>query len=118
MNYEHDLERLVNTTAHALQTAAVVGTQFWMNRPKPLKVEIKTAAADAADAHKAIKQGADRQEVLKTIRTGEVYQRVAKAGGDAQKYSRLIMQRAEINHAVEIMPTQAPAFVKTPKKVL
>lgn len=118
MNEEHDQERLVNTATHALQTAAVVGTQLVMNRPKPLKVEVKTAATDAADAHKAIKQGADKQEILKTIRTGEVYQRVAKAGGDAQKYSRLIMQRAEINHAVEMMPTQAPTQVKTPKKVL
>lgn len=117
-NYEHDQERLASAATHALQTAASIGAQLWMARSKPVKVEIKTAAQDAQDAHKALQQGTPKQEISKNIHQGEVYQRVKKAGGDAQKYERLIMQRAEINHAVELMPSQSPSQVRTPKKTL
>lgn len=117
-NYEQDQERLVNTASQAISTAVSVGSQLWMSRRKPLKVEVKTANQDAQDARQAMQQGTSKQEIAKSIRTGEVYQRVAKAGGDADKYERLIMQRAEIDHAVELMPTKAQAQVKTPKKTL
>lgn len=117
-NYEHDQERLASAAAHTLQTAAVVATQLWMGRSKPLKVEMKTADQDAQNVRKAIQQGTPTQEVVKSIRQGEAYQRVIKAGGDPHKYERLIMQRAEIDHAMSIMPIHAPAQMKTLKKTL
>lgn len=117
-NYEHDQERIINTAAHTLQTAASVATQLWTMRSKPLKVEIRTAAQDAQDAHKAIEQGVPKQEILKSIRTGDTHQRIAKAGGDTHKYEQLIMRRAEIDHAVKMMPSPSLAPAKTPKKKL
>jgi len=117
-NYEHDQERLLNTAAQAVQTAVSVGTQLWMNRSHPVKVEIKTAAQDVQSAHKAIQQGTPKQEIINSILQGEVSQRVALAGGDPNKYAQLMLHRAEINHAVEIMPAQAPSQAKTPKKSL
>lgn len=117
-NYEHDRERIVNTTAQTLQTAVTVASQLWMAREKPVKVQIKTAAQDAQAAHKAIEQGTPKEEILKSIRTGDVYKRIASSGGDPQKYERLIMQRAEIDHAVKMMPSPAPSLSKTQKKKL
>lgn len=114
--YEHDQERLINATGQAISTAISVGAQLWMGRQKPIKVEVRTAAEDAQDIRTAMQRGASKQELSQTIRQGEVYQRVAKAGGDANKYERLIMQRAEIDHAVALMPSKAPAQIKTPKK--
>jgi hypothetical protein len=117
-NYEHEQERLTSAAGQAAQTAVSVGAQLWMTRQRSLKVEIRTATQDVQDACKAIQQGTPKQKILESIRQGGVYQRIAKAGGDPQKYERLIVQRAEIDHAMEMMPTQAPAQVKTPKKKL
>jgi hypothetical protein len=117
-NYEHDQERLLNTAAQAVQTAASVGLQMIMNRPKSVKVEIRTAAEDVQDARKAIQQGIPKAEIAKTIQQGEVYQRVAKAGGDPNKYEQLILRRAELDHALELMPPQSLSQAKTPKKTL
>jgi len=117
-NYEQDQERLLNVAAQAVSTAVLVGSQLLMNQRQPLKVQVRTAAQDAQDVCKAMQQGTSTLEMSKSIRQGEVYQRVAKAGGDAQKYERLIMQRAEIDHAVELMPSKSQAQVKTPKKTL
>ena len=116
--YEHDQERLINATGQAISTAVSVGAQLWMGRHKPIKVEVRTAAQDAQDIGKAMQHGASKQEMSQTIRQGEVYQRVAKSGGDAAKYERLIMQRAEIDHAVALMPSKALTQAKTPKKTL
>lgn len=117
-NLEHDQERLVNATGQAISNAVSVGAQLWMSRHKPIKVEVRTAAQDAQAVSQAIKQGISKQEISQTLRQGEVYQRVSKAGGDAEKYERLIMQRAEINHAVELMPTQAQTLKHMPRKTL
>lgn len=117
-SYEHDQERLVNAASQAVSTAVSVGAQLWMSRHKPLKVKIRTAAQDVQDTHAAMQQGTSKQEMSQAIRQGEVYQRVAKAGGDADKYERLMMQRAAIEHAVELMPAQAQTLKKTPRKTL
>lgn len=117
-NYEHDQERLLSTVTNAAQSAISVGVHHLMSRPKQLKVDVRTAAQDVQDTHKAIQQGIPKEEISKSIQQGGVYERVAKAGGDAQKYERLIMQRAEINHAVEMMPTKSLSQAKTPKKKL
>lgn len=117
-SYEHDQERMVNATSQAVSTAVSVGAQLWMSRQKPVKVEIRTAAQDVQDTHTAMQHGTSKQEMSQAIRQGDAYQRVAKAGGDADKYERLIMQRAAIDHAVELMPTQAQTLKKTPKKTL
>ena len=117
-NYEHDQERLINSAASTLQTSPVVGTQLWMTRSKPLKVELKTASQDVRDARKAIDQGTPKQKVIESIRQGEVYRRIAKAGGNTKMYEQLIVQRAEIDRAVEIAPTQAVTPVKNRKKTL
>lgn len=117
-NYEHDQERIVNAAGHALQTAASVATQLWMTRAQPLKIEVRTADTDATDARIAIEQGTSGQEILKSIRAGDVYKRIEKAGGDPHKYEQLILQRAEIDNAVKMMPSPALAPVKTPKKAL
>lgn len=117
-SYEHDQERIVNSAANALQTAASVATQLWMTRGQPLKVEVRTAAQDAQAAHKAIEQGTPKEEIIKSIRTSDVYKRIASSGGDPQKYEQLIMQRAEIDHAVKMMPSPAPSLSKTQTKKL
>lgn len=117
-SYEHDQERLVNATGQAISTAVSVGAQLWMSRHKPIKVEVRTAAQDAQAVSQAVKQGVSKEEISKMLQQGEVYQRVAKAGGDAEKYERLIMQRAAIDHAVELMPSKALTQAKTPKKTL
>ena len=118
MNYEHDQERLLSTASHAISSAVSTGAQLWANRQKTVKVEIKTAAQDVQAAQNAIQQGTPKQEILNSLRQGEVYQRVAKAGGDPHKYEQLVLQRAEIEHAVKMMPAQSPAHLKTTKKTL
>jgi len=117
-NYEHDQDRLVNAAAHVTQTAIAAGVQLWMARQKPLKLQIKTAAQDVQEACKRIDQGTPKQEVLQSLLKGEVRERVTKAGGDPDKYAQIILQRAEIEQAVEATPKKAPAPTKTPRKVL
>jgi hypothetical protein len=117
-NYEHDQDRLANAAAHVTQTAIAAGVQLWMARQKPLKVQVKTATQDVQEARKRIDQGTSKQEVLESILKGEVRERVTKAGGDPEKYAQIILQRAEIERAVETMPKKAPAPTKAPKKVL
>ena len=118
MNYEHDQERLLSASANATQATVATAAQLWMARSKPLKVEVKTAAQDAQDASQLVGQGMSQSSIIQSIRQGESYQRIAKAGGDCQKYERLMLRKAEIDYATKIMPSQALAPTKTVKKEL
>jgi len=118
-NYEHEQAQLLNAAAQAVQTAVAVGVQLSSGSKPPLKVQIRTAEQDVQDARKAIQQGTPKEIILKSIHEGEAARRVADRGGDSHKYEQLILQRAEIEHALEMMPSsQAPSQAKTPKKSL
>ena len=117
-SYEHDQERIVNMAAQAVQTTASIGAQMWINRPRPIKVEVKTAAQDVQTIRDGMQQGKSSEEMISSISQGEVAQRVANAGGDPQQYAQLMMQKADIEEAKEKMPTQELTQRKTHKKKL
>lgn len=117
-NYEQDQDRLLSSTAHTLGSAISLGTQLWMARHKPVKIQVKTAEEDVQNVRQGINLGKSAQDLFQSVQKSEIFQRVARSGGDANKYAHLIMRRAEIDHAVEMMPSQSLSQERTPKKTL
>lgn len=144
-NYEQDQAQLLNAVVQLFHSGLTLGAQL-LYKPPPVKVSVsgssdpglaqgngqegpsvdemrqdrkRTANQDAQDAKKALQEGNPQEEVFQSIREGKVAQRIAESGGDADKYAHLIVQKAEIDHAVELFPnSQAPTQAKTPKKSL
>jgi len=89
-----------------------------MARHKPVKVQVKTASSDVQNVRQGINLGKSAQELLQSVQKSEIYQRIARSGGNAEKYARLIMRRAEIDHAVGMMPTQSLSQQRMPRRTL
>lgn len=116
--YEAGDERLLNMGSQAVNAFVTAGANQWLSQPVATTVEIKTAAQDVETAKKGLELGQSRQGILDTIRNSEVYQRVAKQGGDAEQYAELIVRRGETVQAMEAMPEQGQEISKKPKRQL
>ena len=105
-NYEHDQEKIINAVGQTVQTTVTTGANWWLSRPKSVKVEVSTpkiptVSKDIEIASQAIAEGASMEEVISIIGKGEIAQKVNKNVGSLQGYSNLIAKAAQIKEAVK-----------------
>ena len=119
MNQEQEQEKLANTVADVIKTGVTVGAQLAaIPRSKPVKIKINTAKNDVDNVRQMLKRGESKTEIAKIVSQSDTAKRISKNGGDIEQYTGLILQKAELDNAVEKMPSQAQNQVKTRKKTL
>ncbi len=104
-NYEQDQGKVLETINQTVQTAVTTGVNWWLSRPKSVKIEVSTpqiptVSKDIERASEAIAEGASMEEVISIIGKGEIAQKVNKNVGNLEGYSNLIAKAAQIQEAV------------------